>query len=62
METRTLKDADEKEHVIDHVNDPDIHWSYDKLDARYMNRNELNYRFEVIVKNQEKMMHKLNVN
>lgn len=52
---------EQRRFVLEKVKDPSVHWTYEKLDARYMPKNEVLIYLTQIQRNQEKIMNELNI-
>jgi len=61
IEARAFDSAQQKQQIITRSLDENIHWNYEKLDARYVVKTELVLTLDRIQEDQEKIMRKLNI-
>lgn len=61
LEARTFKDYKEKNAVINHVNDNNVHMEYQDKIKVFVPRTEIEYKLNNLEENQKKIMDKLNI-
>ena len=61
-ENRMFETSRQREKVIQHALDDNVHMSLDEKIRYFVPRSELDYRLDVMEENQRKIMEKLNVN